>query len=485
MIADLKPYPSYKGSGMDWLGDVPKHWAVKRTKSVLSRNESGVWGEDPNNNGVIVLRSTEQTVSGEWNITAPARRRLTSSEYAACRLREGDLVVTKSSGSPRHIGKTSIVTRDVEALECCFSNFMQRLRVKQNTAPRFVWYAFNGELGRRQLDYFSDTTTGLANLNSEIIGRVVLPSPSLSEQAAIVRFLDHADRRIRRYIRAKQKLITLLEQQKQALIHQAVTGQIDVRTGRPYPAYKPSGVEWLGDVPEHWEVIRSGRLITLTTGFPFKSEGFTQSEEDVRLLRGVNIAPGRLRWEEVVRWSAADTDNFAEYQLELGDIVLGMDRPIIQDGIRVSVVEQSDVPSLLLQRVARIRPGEELKRDFTLLLLRGKSFSDYLAPIFTGISVPHLSPEQIGGFRFALPSLAEQEKILEQLRPSIGAIRSAMDRALSQILLLREYRTRLIADVVTGKLDVREAVARLPDEDEEPEPLDETDTLINGEEAVV
>ena len=482
MIADLKPCSAMKDSGVEWLGEVPEHWAVKRTKSLLSRNESGVWGEDPNNNGVIVLRSTEQTVSGEWNITAPARRRLTSSEYAACRLREGDLVVTKSSGSPRHIGKTSIVTRDVEALECCFSNFMQRLRVKQNTAPRFVWYAFNGELGRRQLDYFSDTTTGLANLNSEIIGRVVLPSPPLSEQAAIVCFLDHADRRIRRYIHAKQKLVKLLEEQKQALIHQAVTGQIDVRTGRPYPAYKPSGVEWLGDVPEHWEVIRFGRLITLTTGFPFKSEGFTQSEEDVRLLRGVNIAPGRLRWEEVVRWSAADTDNFAEYQLELGDIVLGMDRPIIQDGIRVAVVEQSDVPSLLLQRVARIRPGEELKRDFTLLLLRGKSFSDYLAPIFTGISVPHLSPEQIGGFRFALPSLAEQEKILEQLRPSIGAIRSAMDRALSQILLLREYRTRLIADVVTGKLDVREAAASLLEEADERDPLDEGVPLESAEE---
>ena len=105
MIADLKPCSAMKDSGVEWLGEVPEHWAVKRTKSVLSRNESGVWGEDPNNNGVIVLRSTEQTVSGEWNITAPARRRLTSSEYAACRLREGDLVVTKSSGSPRILEK--------------------------------------------------------------------------------------------------------------------------------------------------------------------------------------------------------------------------------------------------------------------------------------------------------------------------------------------------------------------------------------------
>ena len=88
--------------------------------------------------------------------------------------------------------------------------------------------------------------------------------PPLPEQTAIVRFLDHADRRIRRYIRAKQKLIALLEEQKQAIIHQAVTGQIDVRTGQPYPAYKPSGVEWLGEVPAHWEVRRRTKSLGQT-----------------------------------------------------------------------------------------------------------------------------------------------------------------------------------------------------------------------------
>ena len=85
--------------------------------------------------------------------------------------------------------------------------------------------------------------------------------PPVSEQAAIVRYLDHVDRRIQRYIRAKQKLIALLEEQKQALIHQAVAGQIDVRTGRPYPAYKDSGVEWLGKVPAHWEVVEAQALL--------------------------------------------------------------------------------------------------------------------------------------------------------------------------------------------------------------------------------
>ena len=478
----LEPYPDYKDSGVLWLGEVPEHWAVIRTKSVLSRNDSGVWGDDPIDDGVVVLRSTEQAVSGEWNITAPARRKLKPSEYGVYRLKENDLVVTKSSGSALHIGKTSIVTKDVEALDCCFSNFMQRLRVKEGLLARFVWYALNGELGRSQFDYLSNTTTGLANLNGEIIGRVAFPLPPRVEQAAIVRFLDDADQRIRRYIRAQQQLVMLLEEQKQAIIHQAITGQIDVRTGRPFPAYKPSGVPWLGDVPEHWEIAQLGRLIDLLTGFPFKSEGFTQDADDIRLLRGANIAPGKVRWNDIVRWPIRDRPSYLSFELHAGDIVLGMDRPIIQSGVRVATIEESDLPSLLLQRVACIRPEGRLRADFLILLLAGKSFSAYLAPIFTGISVPHLSPEQIRLFRFALPAVMEQEKIVEWTVASTKTVESAVKRTHREIALLGEYRTRLIADVVTGKFDVREAAARLPDEVEELEPLDEADALIDGEE---
>ena len=466
MIPALKSYPTYKPSGVEWLGDVPEHWMVKRGKALFHCVDvRSSTGEEE-----LLTVSSERGVVPRSSATVTMFKAESYAGYKLCW--PNDLVINslwawaRGLGVARHHGIISSAY-GVYRLRPSYTEYSAYVHDLVRSTP------FNWELLVRSKGIWISRL----QLTDEAFLGAPFPLPPSQEQSAIVRYLDHVDRRIRRYIRAKQKLIKLLEEQKQALIHQSVTRGLD-----PNVRIKPSGVEWLGDVPEHWEVIRFRRLITLTTGFPFKSEGFTQSEEDVRLLRGVNIAPGRLRWEEVVRWSAADTDNFAEYQLELGDIVLGMDRPIIQDGIRVAVVEQSDVPSLLLQRVARIRPGEELKRDFTLLLLRGKSFSDYLAPIFTGISVPHLSPEQIGRFRFALPSLAEQEKILEQLRPSIGAIRSAMDRALSQILLLREYRTRLIADVVTGKLDVREAAASLLEEADERDPLDEGVPLESAEE---
>jgi len=304
------------------------------------------------------------------------------------------------------------------------------------------------------------------------------PLPPVPEQAAIVRFLDHADRKIRRYIYAKKKLIKLLEEQKQAIIHRAVTRGLD-----PSVRLKPSGVEWLGDVPEHWEVAKLGRFIELTTGFPFRSDGFTQDAEDIRLLRGVNISPGKIRWTDVVRWPLSESDKFSAFDLRIGDIVLGMDRPIIQRGTRVARVKKPDVPALLLQRVARIRTLRELHGDYLSLLLAGKSFADYLTPIFTGISVPHLSPEQIKTFRFTLPPGDEQSQIVRWAAEHTKKTTAAIMIAENEIVLLREFHTRLIADVVTGKLDVREAAAQLTSEDQEDPLIDEWDDISDNVEA--
>ena len=479
MIAELKPCSAMKDSGVEWLGEVPEHWAVKRTKSVLSRNESGVWGEDPNNNGVIVLRSTEQTVSGEWNITAPARRRLTSSEYAACRLMEGDLVVTKSSGSPRHIGKTSIVTRDVEALECCFSNFMQRLRVKQNTAPRFVWYAFNGELGRRQLDYFSDTTTGLANLNSEIIGRVVLPSPPLSEQSAIVRYLDHVDRRIRRYICSKQKLITLLEEQKQALIHQAVTGRIDVLTGQPYPAYKDSGVEWLGEVPQGWQRCRLRNIVSMvTTG----SRGWASYDSDTGplFIRVANLSRGslRLRFDDLVRLDLPITSEAGRTRIEAGDLLLSVTAYIGSVGVAPEGFEEAYVS----QHVARCRPLPGMHSRWLGYVLLSTVGQTHGQMSLYGGTKDGLSLDDVKNYPILLPPQHEQEQAVRWIEGGLSGLVKIGDGAKRKIELVREYRTRLVADVVTGKLDVREAAARLPEVDPH---ADEFDAPIQAAETGV
>ena len=284
MIADLKPYPAMKDSGVGWLGDVPDHWEVRRLGQI-GRFSKGNGGnkEDGASVGVPCIRYGDLYTTHTHFILKS--RTFVSMEKAKdyTPITFGDVLFAASGETIDEIGKSAVNLMQSEA--CCGGDVIL-YRPKRQVEARYMGYATDCRPAVVQKAKMGRGIT-VKHIYGGQLKYLTLALPPLPEQVAIVRFLDHADRRIRRYIRAKQKLITLLEEQKQAIIHQAVTGQIDVRTGLPYPAYKPSGVEWLGDVPEHWEVIRFGRLITLTTGFPFKSEGFTQSEEDVRLLRGV------------------------------------------------------------------------------------------------------------------------------------------------------------------------------------------------------
>lgn len=451
MAAELKPYPAYRDSGVEWLGAVPAHWEVERLKGSLA-NIVDQGAESAHGGTVVALENVESWTGRVMFADSPS-----SFDSQLRRFRSGDILFGRLRP---YLAKVARVTSD----GLCVGEFLVlRPRHRSVSGPYFEQLLRSKPI----IDAVTASTYGakMPRADWSFLGGMPLVRPPLAEQAPIVRFLDHTDRRIERYIRAKERLIVLLEEQKQAILHEAVTGQIDVGTGQPHVAYRDSEVQWLGEVPTHWEVLDLGRLITLTVGFPFKSEGFTRSDKDVRLLRGVNIAAGRTRWGDVVRWPVDDVPLFSEYRLQAGDIVLGMDRPIVGDGIRVAVLVQSDVPSLLLQRVARLRPGRRLLRDFAFHLLSGRSFSDYLAPIFTGISVPHVSPEQIKGFRVALPSVAEQQIIVDYLHSRVGGLRAAMERARDEIVLLREYRARLIADVVTGKLDVRVAAGGLPETD--------------------
>jgi restriction endonuclease S subunit len=227
----LNPNAPMKDSGAEWLGAVPAHWGVAPFKWHVERNDGGVWGDEPNGqDDTVVLRSTEQTVDGRWRMDDPATRKLTIGDREASLLAEGDLVVTKSSGSSLHIGKTTLVTPEIAAMGCCYSNFMQRIRLKPSFVPRLAWYVMNNDVARLQFDLLSNSTTGLANLNGTMIGEMVLPVPPTSEQTAIATFLDHATAKIDVLTAEAETVVALLQERRTALISAAVTGKIDVRS---------------------------------------------------------------------------------------------------------------------------------------------------------------------------------------------------------------------------------------------------------------
>lgn len=452
MTRDMQSYTSMKDFGVPWLGAVPAHWKVLPNRALFEEVREREHPEEL----MLSVTITKGVIPQQALLANTFKKDSSNQDKSAYKLvRPGDVVYNKMRAWQGAVG--------VSQYKGIVSPAYVIQRPRPAVLPGYVHYLLRTPRFAKEAERWSyGITSDQWSLRPEHFKMIYSCVPPSAEQAAIVQFLDHADRRIRRAIRAKQKLIKLLEEQKQAIIHRAVTRGLDSDV-----RLKPSGVEWLGDVPAHWEVTHLGRLVSLTVGFPFKSEGFSRAEGDIRLLRGINVATGYLRWDDVVRWPAEDSANFQDYELAQGDIVLGLDRPIVQNGVRLAVVTKADVPSLLLQRVVRIRASNHLNTDFAVLLLSGKSFVDYLTPIFTGISVPHLSPKQLMRFQVALPTMVEQQRIVDELAKVIRACRLAANRAEREIALLRDYNARLIADVVTGKLDVREAAAQLAEGDEQ------------------
>ncbi len=248
MTARIHSHPAYKPSGVEWLGDVPSHWeviALKRLGHFSSGAGFPILEQGQQNLELPFFKVSDMNlpnndrVMGSWNNSVA---RSTASRLGANIFPSRTIVFPKVGGALL-TNKRRVVERP-----CCIDNNLMGCIVRRGN-PQFVLLLLE------HLDLATIAKPGPVPAISESeIREIRTVIPPLPEQAAIVRFLDHADRRIRRYIRAKQKLIKLLEEQKQAIIHRAVTGQVDICTGQPYPAYKDSGVEWLGKVPAHWEI---------------------------------------------------------------------------------------------------------------------------------------------------------------------------------------------------------------------------------------
>lgn len=309
-------------------------------------------------------------------------------------------------------------------------------------------------------------------INASEIMNIALYVPTLGIQRQIAAYLNRETAKIDKLIAKQQKLIKLLNEKRQALISQAVTKGQD-----PNVKMKDSGVEWLGEVPEHWKVGLSKRFLGTLSGFAFPSAGFSEDEADPKLLRGINVGVSQLRWNDVVYWKRSLGDKLDDFELEAGDIVLGMDRPIIDKGLRIASVTNADLPCLLLQRVLKFNFGKELLSGYFKLLMEGGFFAAFIEPDMTGVSVPHISPTQVENFKIPVPPIQEQLSILEFITRKVAMFSNLIDKSENSIKLLYEYRQALITSAVTGKIDVRGLVT-----DEEVAALDADPVLETTDE---
>jgi type I restriction enzyme S subunit len=468
MIADLKPYPAMKDSGVPWLGEVPEHWEVKRGKTLFRCIDvRSSTGEEE-----LLTVSSDRGVVPRSSTTVTMFKAESYVGYKLCW--PGDLVVNSlwawahGLGVSRHHGIVSSAY-GVYRPHPPYTDYSAYIHALVRSSP------FNWELQVRSKGIWISRL----QLTDEAFLGAPFPLPPPDEQAAIVRFLDHVDRRIRRYIRAKQKLIKLLEEQKRAIIHRAVTRGLD-----PNVRLKPTGVEWLGDVPEHWEVVYLGRCIRrIDQGWsPVAAEGEISVDQwAVLTLSSVKRGLFKSTAIKPVPVAAKVPDGI---EIKDGDLLLTRSntRELVGD---VCIVQGARPKTVICDLIYRLTPeSATFNPSFLMLQLLSPLGRRQIERDARGSSgtMPKIAQRHIRSWRVLVPPMAEQHIIVDAIEDGTKSINKAILRTQREISLLREYRTRLIADVVTGKLDVREAAARLPEEAEEPEEIEEAGTDAGSDE---
>ena len=436
------PYSEYKPSGIEWLGDVPKHWEVRRIGTTAQMRVSNVdkhsrEGETPVRlcNYVDVYKN-DRIAKDMPLMMATA----SESEIERFHLQRGDVLITKDSETWDDIGVPSLVTETADDLIAGYHLALLRpdsqilLGGYLDLALRNKAAAYQFHVGARGVTRYGLTHHGIRS--------VMLPLPPLSEQTAIVRYLDHADSRIQRYISAKERLIELLTEQKQAIINQVVTRGLD-----PNVSLKPSGVEWIGEVPAHWDVKRAKY---------FYREVDERSSSGLEELMSVSHKTGVTPRKKSVTMFMAES-NVGYKICRPGDIAINtMWAYMAALGVarQIGLVSPS-------YGVYRPHTSDIYVTNYVDPLLRTEGYrSEYLCRS-TGITSSRLRlyPDSFLSIPLMRPPIEEQEAIVEYLGRATADIDAAITRARRQIELMNEYRTRLIADVVTGKIDVRGAVA--------------------------
>lgn len=433
----LEPYSAVKDSGTARLGKVPEHWELRKLRRILRsvtiRNRPDLPLLSVVRDKGVIVRDTSNQDENRNVIPEDL------SNYKV--VREGQFAVNKmkawqgSYGVSAHEGIVSpaYFVFDLDGVAGSFFNSAIRSRAY---VPCFAQASDGVRIGQW-------------DLSQPRMREIVFAVPPRSEQTAIVRYLDHQDRRVRRLVRAKRKLIALFEEQKRAIIQRVVTRGLDSDVGP-----KDSGVEWLGQTPGHWETRR------LKTLFRELDERTSTGEETLLSLR---MYEGLIPHREVSNKPVSQDELIGYKKVKPGQLVMNRMRAAI--GIFGVPVQAG----LVSPDYAIFAPVEELDLGYFLHLFKTKAMCAEFRVASRGLGTGssgfmRLYSDQFGTIRVPFPPPAEQAAIVRHIDRSVDDAEAAIGRTQREIGLLSEYQARLNSDVVTGKLDVRVAAAALTDE---------------------
>lgn len=465
MIDGLKPYREAKATNLPWLPTIPAHWDVRRIKTLLrERDRRTETGEEP----LLSLRMREGIVDH----LAAGGKPLSNADLVGYKIVDcGMLVMNRMRASSGLFGVSpsrGLVSPDYAIF-----------RSVSLVDTSYVLYLFKtpmlAQIFRAESKGLGTGEAGFLRLYTDRFGLIGIPLPPIEEQRLIVRFLDAHGALTARLLRAKQRLIKLLEEQRQAIIHRAVTRGLD-----PNVPLKPSGIPRLGEIPAHWEIKR---IKTIAQINPSKSElrAFDPGTKAAFLPMERVETDGRIF--PVEHHSVSELLAGFTY-FRRGDVILAKITPCFENGKGALVNELPTEIGFGSTEFIVLRAKAQIHPRFLYLLTIEPQFRRLGANAMTGSAgQKRVSPAFAGAYYVGLPPLPEQKAVIRYIGDATAKIAGVISDLGREVALLREFRARLIADVVTGKLDVRMAAAALP-EMTEAEPIDEPTDGEDLEEAI-
>jgi type I restriction enzyme, S subunit len=444
MIERLKPYPRMKDSGIAWLGQVPEHWAVRRLRHVVDLRVSNVDKHTSADEQPVRLCNYVDVYKNERirDVMAFMNATATPDEIARFQLRPGDVLITKDSESWDDIGVPALVEQTAKDLVCGYHLAILRPDVHQLRGD----YLLRALQSRGVAYQFHIEANGVTRygLSHAAIKSITIPIPPSHEQAAIARFLDWADSRIRRYIHAKQKLIKLLEELKKAIIQRAVTRGLN-----PSVRLRHSGIEFLEGVPEHWEVMLNQRIL---------KEEVRPHNADPETQLSLSQKDGLIA-TSAMKERSLQTSTYDNWKVVLpGDLVLNRFKA------HLGVFFAATLRGIVSFHYGVFAPRRPLVTKYFELLYHTNVYRAIYAARSNGMTVglQNLSNQNFYSVRSTVPPYDEQAAITLFSEKAAKRLNEAVHATQREIKFLREYYTRLTAELVTGRLDVREFAANLP-----------------------
>ncbi|KUI20488.1 hypothetical protein AU192_16430 [Mycobacterium lehmannii] len=441
-------YPDLKPSGIEWLGEVPSHWTVDRIKWSVSSSQNGIWGAEPDG-GPDDIRCVRVADFDRPRLAIQDRdvtyRKVSRPERQGRLLRKGDLILEKSGGGENNpVGFVVLYDRMDAAVT---SNFVARVTLRPGMEPRFWTYLhswlYNSRLTRRSLKQ----TSGIQNLDQQSYFDERVCFPPSPDQITIADFLDRETAKIDALIAKQEKLTAILREDRTATITHAVTKGLN-----PNVEMKETGVPWIGRVPFHWTVGKIKHGFSVTLGKMY--QGAAQHAADVELphLKAGSLTPAGLQTENpMMCWFTPG--EIRSLTLKKGDVL------VVEGGaIGRCVVLDRDLEGWGFQKsLNRARARGDDSPEFLAYLIETATESGHVAVLCGKSTIGHFTAEKVAALEWPHPTVQEQRAIVAFLTARCAEIDLLIAKANAVIETLREYRSALITDAVTGKIDVRGA----------------------------